>query len=253
MPKISFAGYIPAKELKSFEEKKPRFCSFPHYIPYFWVRQEVDNFDLYSCCCQVFQHIYLCLHCLCFSDVLCNVSKQKAKYAPTGRLRVLWFFGTVWCIVSWVFSIWQLSPWNWHLYAGDQSPEKPNLEYNWDQTITSFIPCEHVLGAVSIQDLLEFMSCAQGQHHTLPLAHAAEPRQGATCRKLCHTDIRNYSLTTLCLHLAPHYSSCNLTTESWALHCWWWSKFKKNSKLKKIKKSWGKSWDLLNLFANHTY
>lgn len=112
-----------SKRTKTFWRKNPQFCSFPHSIPDFWVRQEVDNFDLYSCCCQVFQHIDSCLHCLCFSDVLCNVSMQKANYAPTGRLRALWFFGTVWCIVSWVFSIWQLSPWNWHLYAGEQSPE----------------------------------------------------------------------------------------------------------------------------------
>lgn len=103
-----------SKRTKTFwRKKKPRFFSFPHSIPDFWVRQEVDNFDLYLCCCQFFWHIYLCLHCLCFSDVLGNESKQKANYAPTGRLRVLWLFGTMWCIVSWVFSIWQLSPWNW--------------------------------------------------------------------------------------------------------------------------------------------
>lgn len=33
--------------------------------------------------------------------------------------------------------------------------------------MASLIPCAHMLGAGSIQDLLECMSYTQGQHHTL--------------------------------------------------------------------------------------
>lgn len=88
-----------SKRIKTFKRKRKRFCSFPHSTPDFWGRQEIDNFDLYLCCCQFLWHISSCLLCLCFSDVLCNMSKQKANYAPAGRLGVLWVLAQ--CDVLW--------------------------------------------------------------------------------------------------------------------------------------------------------
>lgn len=84
----------------------------------------MDNFDLHLCCCQVLWHISSCLLCLCFSDVLCNMSKQKASRKPWSALMV-WH-----CVMHCELGLKSLtgSPSNRQPWARDQHPEQPNSQ-----------------------------------------------------------------------------------------------------------------------------